>query len=234
MPTETNRLTPLQQELFALQDLNYKNFHAGLIPTVPKERIIGVRTPQLRRFAAAFYRRPECNSFLANLPHDYYEENNLHAFCIEKMQDFESCVAALNLFLPYVNNWATCDSMRPKVLAKNKSGLLKEIRRWLSSGQVYTVRYGIVSLMTWFLDDDFSENQLEWVATVSGEDYYIQMAVAWYFATALAKQWETALPYLQQNRLSPWQHQKTIQKAVESRRLTTEQKAYLKTLKHKT
>lgn len=233
MPTEKGGRTPLQQELFALRDLKYLNFHARLIPTVPKEKIIGIRTPQLRLFAAEFCRRPECQSFLAALPHDYYEENNLHAFCIEKIKDFESCLAALNAFLPYVNNWATCDSMRPKVLAQNKGRLLEEIQRWLSSGQVYTVRYGIVSLMTWFLEEDFSKNQLDWVANVPGQDHYIQMAVAWYFATALAKQWEAALPYLQQNKLPLWQHRKTVQKAVESYRLTEEQKAYLKTLKRK-
>lgn len=221
------------RELFELQDKDYAEFQAKLMPTVERESIIGVRTPQLRKFAAEFAKRPEAKDFLNSLPHTYYEENNLHAFIVEKIKDYDACIAALDKFLPYVDNWATCDCMNPKVLKKQPERLLEKIKEWMASEHTYTVRFAMGLLMGYYLDENFEGSQLAMVADYRSEEYYIKMMQAWYFATALAKQYDAALPYIQQNRLDKWTHNKAIQKAVESYRITDEQKAYLKTLKIK-
>ncbi len=213
-----------QRELFKMQDLDYRSFHAKLIPQIDPQRIIGIPTPRLRAFAKGF-----CDpSFLTDLPHYYYEENNLHAFIIAQIKDFDTCLLAVDAFLPYVDNWATCDSLRPKAFAKEPGRLLPAIRRWLQSSHPYTVRFAIEMLMCHFLDDCFDPCYPQWVAGVSSSDYYVKMMVAWYFATALAKQYEAVLGYIEHRRLSPWIHQKTIQKAVESHRISPARKIELK------
>ena len=224
----------LQDRLFELQDLSYRDFQSKLMPTIDRETVIGVRTPDLRRLAKKLRGTPEAAEFLRSLPHRYYEENNLHAFLLESIRDYDTCLTQLKLFLPYVDNWATCDMMSPKVFKKHAQELLTEIYRWLDSGEVYTVRYGIGMLMRYFLDEAFSPEYPKRVAEIVSEEYYIRMMVAWYFATALAKQYDQILPYIEEQRLEPWIHNKTIQKAIESYRITPEQKAYLKTLKRKT
>lgn len=223
----------VQAQLFAMQDLQYRDFHCKLMPTVKPETVIGIRTPELRKFAKAFSKTPEAAAFLKILPHKYYEENNLHGFLIESMKDYDQTVAALDAFLPYVDNWATCDLMRPKAFQKHLPELLEQIRKWIASNHTYTIRFGIEMLMTFYLDDQFQPEYLEWAANVHSEEYYVNMMTAWYFATALAKQYQAALPYIQQYRLEPWTHNKTIQKAIESYRITDETKGYLRSLKLK-
>lgn len=222
----------IQKELFALQDKEYHDFHCRLMPTVNPDTVIGVRTPALRKFAKEVAKMPEHEEFLQKLPHTYYEENNLHGFLVETIRDYEACVKAVDAFLPYVDNWATCDMMTPKVFKKHPEELLAEIKRWLSAEDIYTVRFGIRMLMNFYLDEQFTPEYLRMVACVSSQEYYINMMIAWYFATALAKQYEAVLPYLEKRQLPRWVHNKTIQKAVESYRITQEQKAYLKTLKY--
>lgn len=226
-------MTELQKKLFELQDKDYKEFHSKLIPTVDSDRVIGVRTPELRKFAKEFNKSGERYGFMEELPHYYYEENNLHGFLIEFIKDFDEAVQALDMFLPYVDNWATCDMMSPKVLAKKPDKLILKAREWIASGKTYTIRFGIGMLMRFFLDDKFDIEYPEIVASVKSEEYYVNMMVAWYFATALAKQYEAVIPYIEQNQLDKWIHNKTIQKAVESNRITAEQKNYLKTLRIK-
>ncbi len=223
----------IQAKLFELQDPGYKEFHSKLMPTINPDVIIGVRTPALRKLAKELLKtEPDAvEAFMTELPHTYYEENNLHAFLLEGIKDYEECIKALDVFLPYVDNWATCDCMAPKVLGKHPDRLLSQISIWLSSNYTYTVRYAIGLLMRYYLDEQFITKYLEMVANVQSEEYYINMMRAWYFATALAKQYETALPWLEEKRLDVWTHNKTIQKAVESYRITKEQKVYLKTLK---
>lgn len=221
----------VQAQLFRRQDLNYRDFQCKLMPTVDPRTVIGVRTPELRKFAKAFARTPEAAEFLQILPHKYYEENNLHGFLIEAIKDYDQAVAALDAFLPYVDNWATCDLMRPKVFSKHLTELREQVRTWMASDQTYTVRFGIEMLMTFFLDEQFQPEYLEWVAGVRSGEYYVNMMVAWYFATALAKQYDAALPYLTERRLEPWTHNKAIQKAIESYRIADEKKAYLRSLK---
>lgn len=223
----------IQQQLFALQDLEYRAFQCKLMPTVDPKTVIGVRTPELRKLAKALANTPEAAVFLQTLPHTYYEENNLHAFLLEKIQDYHQAIDALNRFLPYVDNWATCDSMCPKVLGKHLPQLLEQISRWLASGHPYTVRFGIGMLLRFYLEDAFEPGFLDMVAGIRSEEYYVNMMIAWYFATALAKQYDAALPYLQERRLPPWVHNKTIQKAVESYRVSDSQKACLRALKWK-
>lgn len=225
-------LEPLRRRLFALQDLDYRAFHCRLIPNVPPERVIGIRTPALRALARDFAKTPEATRFLTALPHVYYEENNLHGFLVEQGKDFAAVVQALDEFLPYVDNWATCDLMRPKVFSRHLPELLPCIRRWMASRHPYTIRFGIEMLMTFYLDEAFQPEQLAWVAGLRSEEYYVNMMIAWYFATALAKQYEAALPYLQERRLTAWTHNKTIRKAVESYRITAEQKNELRALRH--
>ncbi len=223
----------IEDRLFALQDKGYKEFHSRLMPTVNPDSIIGVRTPALRKLAKELAKQPEYMEYIHMLPHDYYDENNLHGFLIETIKDYDECVAAVNEFLPYVDNWATCDLMSPKVFKKHRMELLEQIKIWLASDETYTIRYGIEMLMTHYLDEDFKKEYLAWVAEIRSEEYYVNMMIAWYFATALAKQPADTLPYIEQVRLDTWTHNKAIQKAVESYRISPEQKAYLKTLKIK-
>lgn len=218
------------KRLFALQDLKYKDFQAKLMPTVNKDSIIGVRTPFLRKLAKEFAKREEIGVFLDTLPHRYYDENNLHGFLLYEDKDFARVVKRLDAFLPYVDNWATCDLMSPKVFKRHRDELLPYIKRWIGSDAVYTVRFGIEMLQSHYLDDDFLPEYLS-LAVVESKEYYVNMMVAWFFATALAKQYDAAVIYLEQNRLPQWTHNKTIQKAVESYRITDDQKAYLRTLK---
>lgn len=222
----------IAKSLFHFQDLSYRDFQARLIPTVDKDRIIGVRTPQLRAMAKRIKGTAEAASFLNTLPHSYFEEDNLHAFLVEAMP-FEECLQHLESFLPYVNNWATCDQMRPRCFSKNKAALLPHIRLWLTDSHPYTVRFGIAMLMNLYLDGDFSPEYPRWVSEIQSEEYYVNMMAAWYFATALAKQYDNILPYFQDRLLSQWIHNKAIQKAVESSRITLEQKETLKALRWK-
>ena len=237
-------MNSLQRKLFELQDLKYRNFHSKLMPGIDKETIIGIRTPVLRKFAKEFAKTEAAEAFLKELPHQYYEENNLHMLLISDIKDYENCLAEVKRFLPYINNWATCDIPRPKCFAKNKIELLPVIKEWIASGDTYTIRYGIGTLMSssvfrfhsgtlmsFYLDEDFKPEYIELVASVQSEEYYVNMMIAWYLATALAKQWDATIPYLEERKLSPWVHRKTIQKAVESYRITEEQKVYLKSLR---
>ena len=221
----------IRETLFSLREEKFAAFQAKLIPNVAPERVIGVRTPTLRKLAKTLRGSGQAEEFLKALPHEFFEENNLHAFLLCEMKDFEACVQAVEDFLPYVDNWATCDQMSPGVFRKNKQALLPHIRRWIASEQCYTRRFGIGMLMSHFLDEDFREEYLSLVSDIRSEEYYVNMMIAWYFATALAKQYEAALPYLENRRLDPWVHNKAIQKAVESFRDSDGHKTYLKTLK---
>ena len=221
----------LEQDLFEMQDLKYREFHSKLMPGIDKETIIGIRTPMLRKFAKEFAKTPETEYFLRDLPHRYYEENNMHMMIVSWIKDYGMCLSELERFLPYVNNWATCDLPAPKCFAKHKEELLPEIRRWIASEKTYTIRYGIGMLMNFYLDEDFSPEYLKLAADVRSEEYYVNMMIAWYLATALAKQWEATIPYLEERRLPEWIHRKTIQKAIESYRITPEQKVYLRSLR---
>lgn len=233
MNNQTINTSELQARLFTMQDLQYRDFHSKLVPNIDKDTIIGIRTPVLRKFAKEFSQTNDAEKFLKTLPHKYYEENNLHAFLIENMNDYNEAICALDEFLPYVNNWATCDLMSPKIFKKNLTNLNLKTREWLKSKDIYTIRFGIKMLMNFFLDELFNEEYLALVASVKSEEYYVKMMIAWYFATALAKQYDSALPFIRGLKLDTWTHNKTIQKAVESYRITNEQKMYLKTLKVK-
>ena len=223
----------VQGKLFELQDLNYRDFHAKLMPTVYKERVIGVRTPALRKFAKEFGKTKEAEEFLKQLPHEYYEEDNLHGFLIAGMKDFDRCIEELERFLPYVDNWATCDLLSPKIFKKHLQELLVKIRVWTVSEHTYMIRFGVGMLMGLYLDEAFELEYPEMVSGIRSNEYYVNMMIAWYFATALAKQYEAVLPFIENGRLDKWTHNKAIQKAVESCRVTDEKKAYLKTLKIK-
>ena len=220
-------------KLFSLQDTAYRDFQVKLIPGMDAEKEIGVRTPELRKLAKELAKREDIREFLNDLPHQYFDENQLHAFILSGEKDFEKCMEDLERFLPYVDNWATCDQTSPKVFRKHRKELLDAIRRWIESDHPYTVRFAIKMLMEHFLDEDFDPAYPEMVAEVRSEEYYIRMMIAWYFATALAKQYEAVLPYLEQKKLDVWTHNQTIQKAVESYRITDKQKEYLKSLKRK-
>ena len=218
-------------ELFRLRDKEYADFQAKLIPTIEADRIIGVRTPELRTLARKLFKDEGAASFLAFLPHRYFEEAQLHSFVISLEKDFDKCIAEVEAFLPFIDNWATCDQLSPKVFKKEPEKLLPYIRAWIKSDRVYTVRFAIGMLMQHFLDARFDPKYADMVAAVRSEEYYINMMTAWFFATALAKQYSAILPYLEGKRLDDWTHNKAIQKSVESNRITAEQKAYLKTLK---
>ena len=218
-------------ELFRLQDQDYAVLQRKIIPTVPSERVIGVRTPALRTFAKTLYTDPDRGAFLSLVPHQYFEENQLHAFVISLEKDFDKCIEAVEAFLPFVDNWATCDQFLPKAFKKSPERLLPSVDAWLQSDHTYTIRFAIGMLMQHFLDERFDTKYADRVAEIRSEEYYVNMMTAWYFATALAKQYELVLPYLEERRLSPWVHNKTIQKSVESYRITDEQKAHLRTLK---
>lgn len=221
----------LDEKLHCLQDLKYRDMQIRIIPTVEPELIIGVRTPELRAIAKEMLKSGDFTGFVQELPHECFEKNQLHAFIISGMKDFDECMHELENFLPYVDNWATCDQMSPKVFKKNKAALLKHTEEWIKSDKTYTVRFGVDMLMEHFLDDDFDPVYPEMVAGLRSEEYYVNMMIAWYFATALAKQYESVIPYIEEKRLDDWTHNKAIQKSVESRRISDAQKAYLKSLK---
>jgi len=223
--------TEIREALFQLRDEEYRDFQVKLIPNVAPETMIGVRTPALRGLAKQLYRAGDYTAFLAELPHRCFDENQLHAFILSEMRHFEACLEATCRFLPYVDNWATCDQLSPQAFKKNRQRLLEYIPGWLASGHTYTVRFAIGMLMAHFLDEDFDPEYLRTVSQVRSEEYYVRMMVAWYFATALAKQYDAALPYIEGRRLDYWTHNKAIQKCVESKRIPDERKAYLKTLK---
>jgi 3-methyladenine DNA glycosylase AlkD len=231
-------MTEIQQKLYSMQDKKYGDFQSALIPGVEKERFIGVRTPDLRTYAKELIKSGERGDFLDSLPHYYFDEMQLHAFMISLVKDFDRCMELIEEFLPYVDNWATCDQLSPKVFGKKKDGrlvykedLLEHIDRWLDSDKTYTVRFGIGMLMQHLLDDEFDVSYMKRVANIRSDEYYVRMMVAWYFATALAKQYEEALRVIEGRKLDTWTHNKAIQKAIESRRITPEQKEFLRTLK---
>lgn len=226
-------MTAVQEKLFSLREEDFAAFTAKLIPNVESARILGVRSPALKELARSLSGSAEAAAFLEALPHFYLEENQLHAQLINRLRDYASCVAALDRFLPHVDNWAVCDTLRPNCFKKHHDRLISDVRRWLDSEELYARRFGLGMLMTHYLDADFRPEYLDWAASVESGEYYLRMMAAWYFATALAKQYEAALPYLEQRRLEPWTHNKAIQKAVESYRISAEQKTYLKTLKIK-
>ncbi len=223
----------ITEQLFSMQDEKYKLFNCKLIPTVDPDTMIGVRVPMLRKLAKELNGTTEAQTFLSELPHKYYEENNLHAFLIALMKDYDNCIAELEQFLPYIDNWATCDGLSPKVFKKHLPELLEHIKVWIASAETYTVRFAIGMLMQFYLDDAFDKQYTDLVVAVQSEEYYVNMMRAWYFATALAKQYDTAVMYLENQRLDVWTHNKTIQKAIESYRITDVQKQYLRSLKRK-
>ncbi len=224
----------IREELFKLQDLKYRDFQGGLIPGTELDYMIGVRTPELRKLAKTYAKNENVAEFLKDVPHKYFDENQLHAFIVSEIKDFNLCIEEVNSFLPYVDNWATCDQMSPKVFKKNKKELLNYIEKWMDSKETYTIRFAIGMLMQHFLDEDFDEKYMDRISKVRSEEYYVNMMIAWYFATALAKQYDAAIPYIQEKKLDTWTHNKTIQKAVESYRIDSDTKEYLRSLKIKT
>ena len=223
----------IRKKLFELQDGGYRELQKKIIPTADPETVIGVRTPQLRAFAKELLKEGDVSAFLDDVPHTYFDENQLHAFLLSEIKDYGRCIAEVERFLPYVDNWATCDQLSPKVFRKRRPQLLEHIKGWMASDETYTIRFGIGMLMQHFLDEDFDPVYPEMVAAVRSDEYYVNMMIAWYFATALAKQYETVLPYIEDRRLDLWTHNKAIQKSVESYRIMPEQKEYLKTLRRK-
>ena len=221
------------EELLRIQDIKYRDFQAKLIPTVKPEAVIGVRTPELRKYAGQLVNREEINEFLDDLPHAYFDENQLHAFIISKIRDYDRCIKEVDRFLPYVDNWATCDQLSPVIFRKNRDRLIGQIKKWIGSDATYTKRFGIGMLMQHYLDEDYRTEYSDIVASVRSEEYYVNMMIAWYFATALAKQYDEVLPYITERRLDTWTHNKAIQKAVESYRISPSQKEFLKSLKIK-
>ncbi len=219
--------------LFEYQDLKFADFHAALIPTVKRERVIGVRTPVLRKLAKEIIKKGDAEEFLQELPHTYFDEMQLHAFILGEIKDYEQAVESVRIFLPHVDNWATCDQLKPKGIACNKDALLAVIKRWITDEHAYTIRFGIKMLMDYYLDDDFDAAYLEIISAVKSEEYYVNMMIAWFFATALAKQYDDAVKIMETDALDLWVHNKTIQKAVESYRISDEQKEYLKSMRRK-
>lgn len=221
----------IQKELFALKDISYADFQAKLVPNIPRELFIGVRVPEGRKLAKRLAKEPEASEFLKDLPHKYYDENILHALLISEMRDYDACIVAIDEFLPYIDNWAVCDILSPKIFKEHKTSLLEKIKEWSASDETYTCRFGLEMLMSYFLDNDFKPDYLEITTSVHSEEYYVRMMIAWFFATALAKQWDASIKYIEDNRLDTWTHNKAIQKAKASRRITPKQKEYLKALK---
>ena len=224
-------INKIKNDLLLMQDKTYKDFHSKLMPTINPDSIIGIRVPVLRDYAKKLFKEnsiESLNSFLKKLPHEFYEENNIHAFIIEKINNFDECIFYLENFLPYIDNWATCDMLNPKIFKTNYEKLLEKIYQWINSDSVYTVRLGIGMLMRYFLDEKFETKYLDLVASINSEEYYINMMRAWFFATALAKQYEQTFPYIKNYSLDKWTHNKTIQKAKESFRISKEQKEELK------
>ncbi len=229
---EDSAVEAVRQRLFTMQDEAYRDFQRKLIPTVPPERVIGVRTPQLRRYARELAGSGTAAAFYAALPHTYYEENNLHGFLLEQIRDYDAALAGVEAFLPYIDNWATCDMTSPGAFAKNTGRLLEPVRRWIGAGRTYTVRYGLGMLMRYYLEaDTFRPEYLAWAGQVQSEEYYVRMMAAWFFATALAKQPAAAWPWLAEPRLDPWVRARAVQKALESRRITPAQKEALRALR---
>lgn len=218
----------IQKQLFELQDMAYRDFHSRLMPDIDKETVIGIRVPVLRKYAKSIVETELAEKFIKELPHCYYEENNLHMMLITGIKDYARCLTEIERFLPYIDNWATCDFPAPKCFENHKEDLLPVIKRWIASSETYTIRYGIGMLMRLYLDEDFDPEYVRIVAEVKSDEYYVNMMIAWYMATALAKQWDAVIPYIEEHRMSDWVHRKTIQKAVESYRITDEQKEYLK------
>ena len=223
----------IQKELFSLQDKEYMKFLSKLTPNVSEDTIIGVRIPEIRKLAKKLVKNNEYEDFLKELPHKYYDENLLHGAIISENKDFENCIELLNSFLPFVDNWAVCDTISPKIFKKHKKELIEKIKEWSQSDKTYTCRFGVEMLMTHFLDKDFKKEYLEIVANIHSEEYYVKMVIAWFFATALTKQWDYAVIYLENNKLDVWVHNKTIQKARESLKILEDKKGYLKRLKRK-
>lgn len=224
----------IRARLMAEQDVAYRDFHAKLLPNLSKEQIIGVRTPVLRAIAKEISRDPDRRAaFMRALPHKYYDENTLHGALIASCSDYRQVMDELTAFLPYIDNWATCDLTNPKIFAKHTAEFLPQIRAWLNAEHTYTVRFAVNMLMTYYLGGEFSPEQPGWLCRLTNDDYYVKMAVAWYFATALAKQYDSILPFIEKRSLEPWTHNKAIQKAIESRRITPQQKEYLRALKIK-
>ena len=217
--------------LFENQDIKYRDFQAPLFPTIDKELMIGVRTPVLKTLAKELFGSETANSFIETLPHRYFDENQLHAFLISRIKDYQTCLKEVERFLPYIDNWGTCDQLSPKVFEKHKDELIVNIKKWLKSKHTYTIRFAIGMLMQHYLNESFKEEYMKLVASIKSEEYYVNMMIAWYFATALAKKWDIAIKYIEDKKLSSWIHNKTIQKAVESYRISNEQKTYLKSLK---
>ncbi|MBQ1822210.1 MAG: DNA alkylation repair protein [Lachnospiraceae bacterium] len=226
-------MNEIQAELFRLQDLKYREFQSKLIPGLREDEMIGVRTPALRKYARELSKQEGVEEFLKDLPHLYFDENQLQAFLISAIKDYDQCIDAVNAFLPYVNNWATCDQLSPQVFKKHKRELLSQVEMWIESEETYTIRFGIGMLMQHYLDEDFCGDYPRMVSEICSDEYYVNMMVAWYFATALAKQYDEVLPYIETGKLQRWTHNKTIQKAIESYRIRPEQKAYLKSLRIK-
>jgi 3-methyladenine DNA glycosylase AlkD len=218
----------IQKHLFELQDIKYRDFHSRLMPDTDKETVIGIRVPVLRKYAKSIAGTELSEKFIKELPHHYYEENNLHMMLITRIKDYDRCISEIERFLPYIDNWATCDFPAPKCFENHKEELLPVIKCWIASSETYTIRYGIGMLMRLYLDEDFEPEYVKLVAGVESDEYYVNMMIAWYMATALAKQWDAVIPYIEEHRMSDWVHRKTIQKAVESYRITDEQKRYLK------
>ena len=228
MPGENSKV--IQKILFEKSDASYKEFTHKLVPNIRKERIIGVRLPVLRKMAKELVMLPLAKEFCRELPHEYLEENHLHGFLIELIQDFDTAVDEIEYFLPYIDNWATCDSVRPKILKKYPDKLKKHIVSWIASEKEYHIRFGVGLLLSYYLDSNFSADLLELVASIQSDFYYVNMMVAWYFATALAKQPLETMPYFCENRLSPWVHRQAVKKARESARISQVCKDFLKTL----
>ncbi len=216
------------QTLFALKDSEYRDFQARLIPTVSKDTIIGVRVPQLRKVASNLIKNNAYGEFFEELPHKYYDENMLHSILISKIKDFDKAMKATDDFLPFIDNWAVCDTLSPKVFSENKKELLNRIKNWCDSKETYTCRFGIKMLMSHFLDKDFKPEYLSIPAKIKSDEYYVNMMIAWYYATALAKKWDQTIPYIDNRTLEQWIHNKTIRKSIESLRVTPEQKSYLR------
>ena len=221
----------ITERLLELADANYAKFQAKLVPNIKVENIIGIRVPVARKFARQFIKEDDCKDFLKALPHHYYDENIIHALLLSEIKNYDECIELLDKFLPYVDNWAVCDIISPKVFKKGRSHLISDIKRWVMDKHEYTIRFGIEMLMSHFLDEDFKEEYLEIPASLSSKEYYVNMMIAWYFATALAKKWDESLKYIKENRLDKWTHNKTIQKSVESYRISDERKAILRGLR---
>lgn len=223
----------IQKTLFEHIDLKYKDFNAKLIPTVNYDLVLGVRIPVLRKIAKDFSKHSESRIFLGSLPHKYHEENNIHAFLIESIKDFDEAIKMTEIFLPYIDNWATCDSFLPSVFKKNTEKLLPYVLKWIKSDRTYTIRYGIVLLMKLYSEDKFENRFLQEVSEIKSKEYYVKMAISWYFAELLAKQYDVAVSYIENKVLDVWVHNKAIQKATESYKISDERKIYLKSLKRK-